>query len=361
MILVVLAVVFILLIDGCAAYIWIRLIRRLDTYHKLKWKKNIHIRFFILGIASVIPTLLLYEIFDPLFYSVYYTNSNSYLIDSFIYNFLFNGPIEEFSKFIVFFWAAKRNDTIKEPQDGLFQAGLVALGFAAVENIRYAIWYGLDVLFIRSVINIPGHMLYTSLIGGVAALYLIDRKTGRDKNTSYNLVLLIFLAGFFHGGWNFFLDIDREFFSYVVKALNFAVIYIFLKEFKELSPYKKYPNDQYKKAIVEISRWIERTPDNYILHKRIAHYYLWAGNYEKAEAHIREYLTSAPHDIVATFYLGVILILRGEAAEGAEYASSVLSTLTEQKQKRLDASLTKSLKTRDERETVRKALLETAA
>jgi RsiW-degrading membrane proteinase PrsW (M82 family) len=350
-------IIVVLLINILVAFVWIKIVHKLDTYKRFKHRKQrVYLRFFILGMVSVIPTLILYELFHPVYHTVYYTATKSYYLRMFIYAFLFNGPIEEFSKFIVFFLAAYHANTVREPQDGVLQAATTALGFAFVENLFYSSWYGMEVLLFRSIINIPGHMIYTSIIGAVAAVYLIERKTVQNSKAWHNIVIFLFLAGFIHGAWNFFLDIHQGIYAYMIKFLSLLLFIRIYSDLKKKSPFIPYPSVNYKKAIAELSAWLERTPDNHILHKRLAHYHLYAGNYAEAEEHLKKYRKHAPRDVVAKYYLGVIAILLGDVDKGEQLTIEALSRLPKDKQKQLNRSLKKNLRYKRDRDRVRDVL-----
>ena len=49
--------------------------------------------------------------------------------------------------------------------DGIVYAVFVSLGFAAYENIRYVLHYGLSVALPRALLAIPGHMSFAVVMG----------------------------------------------------------------------------------------------------------------------------------------------------------------------------------------------------
>ena len=85
--------------------------------------------------------------------------------------------------------------------DGIVYSVAVSLGFAAFENIRYVLSYGLQVALPRAVTAIPGHLGFSVFMGvffGRAKLCEAQRDpSGRRFNLAMAYLSAVFLHGFY--------------------------------------------------------------------------------------------------------------------------------------------------------------------
>ncbi|MBQ8683863.1 MAG: PrsW family intramembrane metalloprotease [Clostridia bacterium] len=79
--------------------------------------------------------------------------------------FLGVGLVEEFAKWAVLIVLTYRSKHFNSLFDGVVYATFVALGFAAVENIRYAWITGWDTLLLRAMTSVPGHLFFGIVMG----------------------------------------------------------------------------------------------------------------------------------------------------------------------------------------------------
>jgi len=75
------------------------------------------------------------------------------------------GPVEEFAKFFIVRRYAYRDAAFNEPMDGIQYAAAVAIGFATMENIGYALSYGPGILYFRGPWCTLGHILFSAIWG----------------------------------------------------------------------------------------------------------------------------------------------------------------------------------------------------
>ena len=75
------------------------------------------------------------------------------------------GLVEELAKWVVLIVLTYRSKHFNSLFDGVVYASFVALGFAAVENIRYAWITGWDTLLLRAVTSVPGHLFFGIVMG----------------------------------------------------------------------------------------------------------------------------------------------------------------------------------------------------
>ena len=72
---------------------------------------------------------------------------------------------EEALKWFLLFFITRKNKNFNYLFDGIVYSTFVSMGFAAVENIRYALIDGWDTLFFRAVTSVPGHLFFGIFMG----------------------------------------------------------------------------------------------------------------------------------------------------------------------------------------------------
>ncbi len=108
--------------------------------------------------------------------------------------------IEEACKILVVYWVVWRRPEFDERMDGIVYASRAGLGFALVENILYllheqSLGGQLQLWIMRAVLAVPGHAMWTGMIGAMAARRRFDRK-------GLGLVGGYLLAVAFHGAYD---------------------------------------------------------------------------------------------------------------------------------------------------------------
>ena len=167
-------------------------------YFKDKYEKEpirLLVISFILGVLSVVPTLLLSGL-GTYFFGFEPTSSN--LIFSLISCVIGIGLVEEFSKFIfVRYYAYKKND-FNEPFDGIVYCVMVSMGFATIENILYVAASGASTGWLRMFTAVPMHAVFAIVMG----YYLGVQKSFGVKTAALQGLLL---ASLLHGVYDFVL------------------------------------------------------------------------------------------------------------------------------------------------------------
>lgn len=109
---------------------------------------------------------------------------------------------EEVSKAVAGTWATRRWGDFDEPIDAMIYAMTVGLGFAAAENVIYALRFGNEVLLIRFLWPVPAHMAYAAVWGyGLARARFVYPERSRWRVMAAPVVL----AALAHAGVNFML------------------------------------------------------------------------------------------------------------------------------------------------------------
>jgi RsiW-degrading membrane proteinase PrsW (M82 family) len=94
-------------------------------------------------------------------------------------SFVIAAGIEEACKIAVVYWIVWRRPELDERLDGVIYACRAGLGFALVENVLYLASATtrdaqLEMWILRAVLGVPGHALWTGMIGGMAARRRFD-------------------------------------------------------------------------------------------------------------------------------------------------------------------------------------------
>ncbi len=115
--------------------------------------------------------------------------------------FVIAAAVEEACKIAVVYWVVWRRPEFDERMDGIVYASRAGLGFALVENVLYLLNEGslhgqLQLWIMRAVLAVPGHALWTGMIGAMAARRRFD---GRGLGLAGGYLLAVS----FHGLYDF--------------------------------------------------------------------------------------------------------------------------------------------------------------
>jgi protease PrsW len=131
------------------------------------------------------------------------------------------GLSEEGSKLLGAIFAARRKE-FDEPVDGIVYGTASALGFAAVENIKYFAFGRLSTAIIaaRMFTSIPAHLFFGAIWGYALGRKLVSRKT--------SVLLFLGWAALMHGTFDTLLSIDALHALALVLNLVLASLFIWL-------------------------------------------------------------------------------------------------------------------------------------
>ncbi len=150
------------------------------------------------GMLSVIPALFLGS---WLMNDVGASVAPPYTYEGATYHaFVVAAGVEEACKIAVVYWIVWRRPEFDERLDGIVYASRAGLGFALVENVGYlmgqeSIQGQLYVWVARAFLAVPGHAMWTGMIGYMAARRRFDR-------TGLGLIGGYLLAVAFHGAYD---------------------------------------------------------------------------------------------------------------------------------------------------------------
>ena len=132
------------------------------------------------------------------------------------------GLVEEGAKLLAAWSLAAHRREFDEPVDGIVYACASALGFAAMENMRYfanARMAG-TVVTARAFLSVPAHIFFSAIWGYALGRRLVDKKT--------SVLRWFLLAAVAHGTFDALLSTDSAYAAAIVLdvALGFAFVYL---------------------------------------------------------------------------------------------------------------------------------------
>lgn len=175
--------------------VWIDYFRRIDVFEPERIR---HLLFAVLiGCGTPFISILVYRFFDSIGFQM-----NGEALNDLLFSVFGIGLNEELSKIIgaiIAFRLLKKH--INESIDYLIYAGMVALGFALVENFMYIERYGIDIITNRSFYSVLEHIINTSIITYGYFRFRIFNKGKQFTNTA----LAVFTAISSHGLFDYFI------------------------------------------------------------------------------------------------------------------------------------------------------------
>jgi RsiW-degrading membrane proteinase PrsW (M82 family) len=293
---------------------WVGLVILLDIHRKEKNSQVVLLKFFLFGFLSLIPMKILYF----LAYAFWGHLEAEGFLCVFICEMFITGPVEEFSKFVVFLLLSRRMRSIKEPMDGVLQAGTVALAFATAENFLYTLRIGLYVLPVRAVLSTSGHLFYAAIWGYIYGA-IVYESAGRKLRSEYRAIFAAVLpAAILHGLYNFMLHLAGVGAAVLVDLVALAMAIAIYRFLRSRSPYNPLAGQPPRQALSELSAALRYNPESPLLNQRLALLHLYYRDFAKALEHVRTCLSGRPANPYFLCMEAVVRILGGETESGAE-------------------------------------------
>ena len=153
----------------------------------------------LLGMGSAYLALLMYRGLDlvGLRYDAYLLAETN-PVGLFAYAVLAIGVIEELAKLIPFLLVIIRFKEFDEPVDGIIYASFIALGFAAVENVRFLQYLSSAEALARGFAGPVVHIVFASVWG-----YYIGRAYLCRRPIGMTVIGALALTAFLHGSYDF--------------------------------------------------------------------------------------------------------------------------------------------------------------
>lgn len=150
---------------------------------------------FLFGMLVTAPGLALQTWVDKLGYS-----EAGSLWWTFFFSMVVIGLSEEILKFFAFMVYPYRSNFFNEPIDGIVYCVMIGMGFATLENVIYAVRFGMEIAIIRAFTAVPAHAVFAIIMGYYAgsAKFIPERR-------NQLLIIGFSLATFIHGLYDFFI------------------------------------------------------------------------------------------------------------------------------------------------------------
>lgn len=211
------------------AIAWVWFFYRQDRY---EWEPlPLLARAFLLGMAAVIPAIVLERPFETWFVNPPNVFARLFAV------FVVVGLGEELFKFFAVYVAVWRSRHLNEVVDGIVYAVTAALGFAAVENLLYTVTFGLQVAPARALVASLAHASFSGIMGfhfGWARLY-----AARPEKS---LATGIGLAASLHGLYDYVLVAGIA--PPLLAVLLIGGVYLYLsrkiQEAQQMSPFRRH-------------------------------------------------------------------------------------------------------------------------
>jgi RsiW-degrading membrane proteinase PrsW (M82 family) len=320
--------VFFNLLAGSA---WVGVVILLDTHRREKKSQVMLLKFFLFGFLSLIPTTILYI----LSYSFWGNFLEDGWLFAFIEEMFITGPVEEFSKFIVFLLLSRKMKSIKEPVDGVLQAGTVALAFATAENFFYARTYGLGILPYRTALATSGHLFYAAIWGYIYGA-IVYESAGRKLKSEYRAIFAAVLpAAILHGLYNFMLDLGSFGASVLVDVVALVLAVAIYRFLRKISPYNPMKGQTPRRAMAELTAALRYNPGSPLLNQRVALLHLYYRDFSKALSHVRTCRKSRPESPYFQCMEAVVRVLDGKIQNGAELMEKAYPRLSQDSRRAL--------------------------
>lgn len=112
-----------------------------------------------------------------------FDSEGSFVLHSAACGFLAIALVEETVKWFLLYFITGRNKNFNHLFDGVVYAVFLSLGFAAMENVFYAVRDGWTTFVLRSLTSVPGHMTFGVLMGFCYTMwhaYLVAQKKEQE-------------------------------------------------------------------------------------------------------------------------------------------------------------------------------------
>jgi protease PrsW len=268
-------------ITALTALVWLVVLRRFIPFYRDKNLTSALGTFFVAGFLSI-PIIL---VFNVTIAPIGYVPIASVVTE--LWNMVvIVGILEELAKWIVFAVLMQRLRPLRSPEDGILLAAAVGLAFASVENVFYASWYGLRVLWFRSVFNTVGHMTYAALWGFVWSAVTWERGGRISRREVPVAGAAVIAVAILHGLYNSSLYLGVA----IGLGIKFIILLLSIAAYQHLvahSPYRIYPRRSARRAIVELRTALRHNPRSVILRRRLGMHQLRLRDYAAAEQSFR--------------------------------------------------------------------------
>ena len=181
------------------------------------------------GALSCLPAIVVELILSAIIERL---NVRNVYLGYFLEAFVVAGLTEETCKFL-FLRTTWRSPAFDYQFDAIVYAVMVALGFAAFENVKYVYSYGFATGIVRAVTAVPGHAIFGVFMGYFYGYAKLSDYWGRDEDRGAYLVLSVVVPVLLHGTYDFIATYEYDGYAWIFVAfvvLLFAAAYRMIKK-----------------------------------------------------------------------------------------------------------------------------------
>lgn len=187
------------------------------------------VRLFLMGIGSVVVTLVLSLFLDKVFPFFSVENRiNLDVIGLIPYVYIGIALIEEFSKWFFVRVFSYHHYEFNHAYDAIVYAVFVSLGFACIENILYVFDNGIQTAILRGITAVPGHACFGVLMGYYFGMAKTADKLQNPAISKKNRIKSLVLPILAHGTYDYVLYASPDVPLLVIVFVIF-VIFLFSK------------------------------------------------------------------------------------------------------------------------------------
>jgi len=149
------------------------------------------LKMFLFGVLLVFPVMVLQRAFV-----------HGLGDDPFVFSFIVSSGVEEFLKWFLVYFVIYKHTSFDEPYDGIVYSVAVALGFATLENVFYALMNSSSIssLLYRALLPVSGHAMFGVFMG-----YHLGRAKFIPEKAAKHLLFSLTLPIFWHGVFDYVL------------------------------------------------------------------------------------------------------------------------------------------------------------
>ena len=172
----------------------------LYLYRMDKYEKESRLQLLLCFVIGMIITYPAIKIEAWIEHNTYDYTIN--LVSTILFSFGAVALTEELLKYIVLIVYPYPKSFFNEPMDGIIYAVMISMGFATLENIIYALDFGLETTIYRAFTAVPAHGIFAIFMGYYIGMAKFTTK--RIKKYQYHLQGLG-MAVLVHGLYDFFI------------------------------------------------------------------------------------------------------------------------------------------------------------
>ena len=179
------------------------------------------------GALSCLPAIVVELILSAIIERL---NVRNVYLGYFLEAFVVAGLTEETCKFL-FLRTTWRSPAFDFQFDAIVYAVMVALGFAAFENVKYVYSYGFATGLVRAVTAVPGHAIFGVFMGYFYGYAKLSDYWGREDDCRAYLALSVVVPVLMHGCYDFLAFAQESdgrftllFYAYLIALYVFGIL-----------------------------------------------------------------------------------------------------------------------------------------